>query len=126
MVKKGSAVRKQKSIKIHKNHIQTLHAAFLYSGMLVAMDCWFSASAFANYSASGTPTADVLCYVIDLLHGNLGMGLATIGVSAVAVGAVFGKVSWGLAFTVVTGVSVLFGAENLLFQAGVIAGDACS
>lgn len=90
---------------------------------LVLWNACFTGAAYA--SISGTPLADVLCYIIDWLHGNLGSGLATLGVSAVAVGAIFGKVSWGLALTVVVGVGVMFGAADILVQAGAISGDVC-
>jgi type IV secretion system protein VirB2 len=75
--------------------------------------------------SGGTPMADVLCLIVDWFSGNLGRGLATIGVSAVAIGAIFGKVSWGLALTVMVGVAVMFGASDILFQLRIIRTSVC-
>lgn len=73
----------------------------------------------------GTPMADVLCLIVNWFSGNLGRGLATIGVSAAAVGAIFGKISWGLALTVMVGVAVMFGASDILVQMRVISAGVC-
>lgn len=75
--------------------------------------------------AFGTPMADVLCEIVNWFLGNLGRGLATIGVSAVAIGAIFGKVSWGLALTVAVGIAVMFGASALLIQVGILTSGVC-
>lgn len=56
---------------------------------------------------------DVLCNAADLVQGNLGKGLATIGILSVGVGALFGKVSWTMAVTVAVGIGVLFGAQAI-------------
>jgi type IV secretory pathway VirB2 component (pilin) len=73
----------------------------------------------------GTPMADVLCLIVNWFSGNLGHGLATIGISAVAVGAIFGKVSWGLALTVMVGVAVMYGASDILVQLNIISAGVC-
>ena len=69
--------------------------------------------------AYATPMGDVLCLVMDWMTGNLGKGMATIAVLIVGVGATMGKVSWGLAMTVGIGISVLFGAANLVLTMGI-------
>jgi type IV secretion system protein VirB2 len=81
--------------------------------------------AYGGLGSGGTPMADVLCEIVNWFSGNLGRGLATIGISAVSVGAVFGKVSWGLALTVVVGVAVMFGATELLINIGIISAGVC-
>lgn len=71
-----------------------------------------------------TPMADVLCDVVDWFHGNLGRGLATLAVITIGVGAMLGKTSWGMALTVAVGISVIFGAEELVRLLGII-GEGC-
>jgi type IV secretory pathway VirB2 component (pilin) len=47
------------------------------------------------------------------------MGLATIAVTIVGVGALLGKVSWGTALNVGIGVAVIFGAAAIIDLMGV-------
>jgi type IV secretory pathway VirB2 component (pilin) len=61
----------------------------------------------------------VICAVLPWFTGNLGMGLATIAVTVVGVGALLGKVSWGTALNVGIGVSVIFGAAAIVDLMGV-------
>lgn len=75
--------------------------------------------------ASGSAMTDVICVIVNWFQGNLGTGLATIGVSAVAVGAILGKVSWGLALTVAVGISMMFGATDVLISIGIIDAGVC-
>jgi type IV secretory pathway VirB2 component (pilin) len=68
--------------------------------------------------AGSTPMADVLCTVMDWMTGNMGKGLATIGVTSLGIGAVLGKTSWGMAVTVGVGIAVLFNAEYIVYLLG--------
>ena len=101
----------------------------LFCVMACAVLCAGNALAYGGGGGGGgyygTPMKDVLCEIVDWFSGNLGRGLATIGVSAVAIGAIFGKVSWGLALTVITGVVVMFGASQALVDIGVISAGVC-
>lgn len=54
-----------------------------------------------------------LCRLASFSSGNLGRGLATLGVMIVAIGAILGKVTWGLAVTVAMGVTGLFFAPQI-------------
>jgi type IV secretory pathway VirB2 component (pilin) len=47
------------------------------------------------------------------MYGNLGRGLATLAVITLGVGALLGKVSWGMAVTVGIGIAVMFNAEAI-------------
>ncbi len=68
--------------------------------------------------AYGTPMGEVLCYVLYIILGNAGRGLATIGVSVIGVAALLGKASWGLALTVGVGIAVVFGCVNIVWVLG--------
>jgi type IV secretion system protein VirB2 len=60
-----------------------------------------------------SPMGTVMCGIISIIYGNLGRGLATIGIISIGVMALLGKVSWGLAITVATGIGIIFGAVGL-------------
>jgi len=60
-----------------------------------------------------TPMGNVLCAVVDFMYGNLGRGLATLAVITIGIGALLGKVSWGMAITVGIGIAVIFNAETI-------------
>lgn len=71
--------------------------------------------AFAAAAMAGSPMGDVLCEVVNMITtGNLGKGLATLGIIVVGVGASIGKVSWGLAMTVAVGIAVTIRAPLVL------------
>jgi type IV secretion system protein VirB2 len=71
--------------------------------------------AFAN---SNTPMGNVLCTVLTWFTGNTGKGLATIAVTVIGVGALLGKVSWGMAMIVGIGVAIVFGAAGIVNSMG--------
>ena len=65
-----------------------------------------------------TPMGNVLCTVADWFTGNTGKGLATIAVTIIGIGALLGKVSWGMAIIVGIGVAIVFGAAGLVDALG--------
>lgn len=61
----------------------------------------------------------IICNGAILLRGPVATGVATIAVSALGVGAMFGKVSWTLAILVGVGTAALFGAPSVIaYMAG--------
>ena len=50
--------------------------------------------------ATDTPMGKVLCTVVNWFTGNTGKGLATIAITVIGIGALLGKVSWGMAIIV--------------------------
>ena len=69
--------------------------------------------------ATGSPMGDVLCLLVNWMCGNLGVGLATIGISVVGIGACLGKISWGMALTVITGCFVMLNATSVVWSLGI-------
>ena len=65
-------------------------------------------------TGSQNPIADVLCRVIDWFTGPVGSGVATLAIIVIGVGALMGKVSWGMAIIVGIGVAVIFGAGTIV------------
>lgn len=70
------------------------------------------------FASNITPMGNVLCTVVGWFTGNVGKGLATIAVTIVGVGALLGKVSWGMAMNVGIGVAILFGAAGIVSSMG--------
>lgn len=77
--------------------------------------------------AAGTNTemGKVLCNVVKWFTGNAGQGIATLAIIVVGLGALMGKVSWGMAIIVGIGVAVIFGAPQIVSQLGTGV-DGCS
>lgn len=65
-------------------------------------------------AAVNTPMGEILCVVTGWFTGNTGKGLATIAVTVIGIGALLGKVSWGMAIIVGVGVAIVFGAAGLV------------
>lgn len=69
---------------------------------------------FAFAAGVDTPMGNVLCTVVKWFTGNTGKGLATIAITIIGIGALLGKVSWGMAIIVGIGVAIVFGAAGLV------------
>jgi len=77
---------------------------------------------FAAYAVMLMPTGafagdtigDVLCGVADWFTGPVGQGIATLAILVIGIGALMGKVSWGMAIIVGIGVAVIFGAPAIV------------
>jgi type IV secretory pathway VirB2 component (pilin) len=77
--------------------------------------------AIADYVLMIAPAFAVACDslnavmygVVDELTGNVGRGLATIGVFSIGVAAMLGKVTWGQAILVGVGIGGFFGAVGI-------------
>lgn len=73
---------------------------------------------FAHAAGTNTPMGNVLCTVTNWFTGNTGKGLATIAVTIIGIGALLGKVSWGMAIIVGIGIAIVFGAATLVNTMG--------
>ena len=67
---------------------------------------------------SNTPMGNVLCTAAGWFTGNTGKGLATIAITVIGIGALLGKVSWGMAMIVGIGVAIVFGAAGIINSMG--------
>ena len=68
--------------------------------------------------ATDTRMGNVLCTVALWFTGNTGKGLATIAITVIGIGALLGKVSWGMAMIVGIGVAIVFGASQIVSTMG--------
>lgn len=66
--------------------------------------------AFAGADPLGKPLETIKGW----FTGTAGTAIATIGVIIVGIGALLGKVSWGMALIVAIGVAVVFGADAIV------------
>lgn len=79
-----------------------------------------------DMAAAGGTIGRVLCNVVDWFNGPIGRGIATLAIIVIGVGALMGKVSWGMAIIVGVGVAVVFGADTIVGELGADgAGDGC-
>jgi type IV secretory pathway VirB2 component (pilin) len=75
-------------------------------------------------ATSGTIAGDsnaieqVMCNVVLILTGTTGKAVATVAVIAVGVGALLGKISWGMALIVALGIALIFGAASIVTELG--------
>lgn len=87
----------------------------LFAVYVVAM---LPETSLAQGAGADTEMGEVLCTVVDWFTGNLGQGIATLAIIVIGVGALMGKVSWGMAIIVGIGVAVIFGAGAIVEQLG--------
>jgi type IV secretion system protein VirB2 len=73
---------------------------------------------FGAGDGAGGAIGDVLCNVVGWFTGKLGQGIATLAIIVIGVGALMGKVSWGMAIIVGIGVGVIFGAPTIVTALG--------
>lgn len=55
----------------------------------------------------------ILCGVWNMIYNDIGRGIGTLAIAGLAVGAIFGKVSWGMAIMVAVGLVITFSAETI-------------
>jgi type IV secretion system protein VirB2 len=67
-----------------------------------------------DMAMANTPMGAILCKVVGWFTGNTGKGLATIAITVIGIGALLGKVSWGMAIIVGIGVAIVFGAASIV------------
>lgn len=73
-----------------------------------------SASAAGIADEEGGKIGDALCRLIKWMTGKTGKAIATLGIIIIGVGALMGKVSWGMAIIVALGIALIFGAGTLV------------
>lgn len=79
----------------------------------------FALALFAPEAANATaPLTQALCAVVGWMTGATGQAIATLAVIIIGVGALLGKVSWGMAIIVGLGIATIFGADTLAQSLG--------
>jgi len=83
----------------------------LTTGFLILTTLSIAMAPGLAHAGTGSPMGDVICFILGVLWGNLGRGLATMAVIIIGLGAILGKTSWGLAITVGIGIAIMFSAD---------------
>jgi type IV secretory pathway VirB2 component (pilin) len=99
----------------------------MWKGM-VAISLTMAATMLPQSALAGdvNPIGQVLCNVVTWLTGPVGKGIATLAIIIIGLGALMGKVSWGMAIIVAIGVALIFGAAAIVNQLGGGGVEACS
>lgn len=91
-----------------------------YAVFLIPADA-YAATATISWGASangGGVIGGLLCNVAKWFSGPVGKGIATLAIIVIGVGALMGKVSWGMAIIVGVGIAVIFGAPTIVSELG--------
>lgn len=67
-----------------------------------------------EYASATGQLQTALDTIIGWLTGDLGTAIATLAVIIIGIGALMGKVSWGMAIIVAIGIGVVFGAATIV------------
>jgi type IV secretory pathway VirB2 component (pilin) len=76
----------------------------------------------AAFAGGPSSIESALCEVISWFIGPVGKSIATLAIIIIGVGALMGKVSWGMAIIVGLGVAVIFGAPEIAGLLGATGG----
>ncbi len=108
------------NIKSSKQMIDTAWQLFLVFAVVLGT-MMIPMEAFAT--AAGNPIQDVMCNVVIFMTSTTGKAIATIAIIVVGLGALMGKISWGMALIVALGVALVFGAGKIVEALGGEGGD---
>jgi type IV secretory pathway VirB2 component (pilin) len=95
----------------------TLWTAFLALTLFVAVMV-VPEMAFAGGGGDAGAITETLCTLVTWMTGTTGRAVATLAIIIIGVGALMGKVSWGMAIIVALGVAIIFGAPALVGMLG--------
>ena len=91
---------------------QSWHACLLL--MLGVILITLPGISYASSVTNASPMSNALCIAATWMTGSSARARATIAVSVLGIGALLGKISWGMAMTVGVGIAVVFGATALV------------
>ncbi len=86
------------------------------TGVLLAYNLAPDLALAQTQTRSGIDQA--LCNIYNAFTGTTGRVLASIAIIIVGIGALMGKVSWGMALIVAIGVALVFGAASIVNMVG--------
>lgn len=70
------------------------------------------------YADPGTEAGTAICKIAEAAQGNMGKGIATLGIIMLGIGAMLGKVSWSMALLVAVGIVIVFNAASIMTSIG--------
>ena len=90
-----------------------------YQTFFLVCTLFFCSVVFPELAFAGYKHSDIgktICTASSWFNGNLGKGLAMMGLFTVGAGALYGKITWAQAVLVGVGIAVLFGADALVLS----------
>ena len=94
------------------------YAVFLIPADAYAVSVSSGVSLGGSSGGGGGTIGNMLCNVANWFKGPIGKGIATLAIIVIGVGALMGKVSWGMAIIVGIGIAVIFGAPTIVSELG--------
>ncbi len=88
------------------HHTGLLYFCVFFAGLFFVV---FPDAAFAS-----SQIANTLCLVTSALTGSTGKAIASLGVAAVGILALYGRASWGTAFLIASGIAMMFGGASII------------
>lgn len=86
--------------------------------LLVLFAVVAGASLLPEVASASNVIEVAFCNLVAIMNGTTGKALATVAVLAVGVGALLGKISWGMALIVALGIALVFGAASIVNAIG--------
>src|ERR1700722_20152725 len=96
-------------IKTAQDKIDLYWRIMLAFSLAVAINMLPDMALAAGGDASLGSIGSILCTIVQALTGQVGRAIGTIAIITVGIGALMGKISWGLALIVAMGVAIVFG-----------------
>ena len=104
-----------KSLSLEHISLTNICLAFLLCAVLISLPDTALAGAAKSIS-------DPICKVVKWFTGPVGKAVATLAIIVIGIGALMGKLSWGMALIVVVGIAVIFGSAEIVKELGGKAG----
>jgi len=76
------------------------------------------AAAGGSTTGAGSSLDNLFCNFLSWIDGPIGKAIATLAIVIVGIGALMGKISWGMAMIVGIGVALVFGAATIVAALG--------
>jgi type IV secretory pathway VirB2 component (pilin) len=114
-------------ISYHQGLVVGAGIAAMFGGATIITGLGYDAGGVAYVGCSADNTFNVVyCSLVNWFNGPLGKGMATVGIIILGLGALYGKVSWGLAIIAGIGMALIFGGTTIVDALGGIGSAACN
>lgn len=97
-------------IELDKDFVWRLFLLFCGISIIISTN----EAAFAINNSGDDVIGQALCRVVNNLSGGIAQGIATVGIFALGVGFLTGRISWNVALTAATAVIIIFSAPKIV------------
>jgi type IV secretion system protein VirB2 len=84
------------------------------AGVVTALALAFTLLPIAAYAQDAAPVEGVLDWFVGVLQGNLARSVAIIAVCFLGFMFLTGRMMWNVAFSIIVGIAIIFGAATLV------------